>query len=480
MLYAIPPGTRLGPYEIQSLLGAGGMGEQYRARDSRLQRDVAVKVLPRALAQDQDRLRRFEREARAAGQLNHPNIMAVHDVGSTEPNGGGLPYIVCELLEGQTLRTKLNQGPTPPRKAIQYATQVARGLAAAHAKNIAHRYLKPENLMILAGDHVKILDFGLAKLLRPDADAGGTDDDTGPVARSLTMTGEILGTPSYMSPEQVRDQPSDHRTDIFALGAILYEMLAGKRAFDGPSHADRMTAILQSEPPPLPTETEDAAPGLNALIAHCLEKSQSDRFDTASDLAFALSLVAGRTAARPAPGAAGPDTGAAPAAQTYRRITYRDGAIYGARFAPDEQGICYGASWDGRPMELYWSYPGNPEARPLGHVRTDLLSIAATGEMAVSRGRTSRGGFIHSGMLARMPLGGGAPKDIMDNVLQAEFHPDGRRLAIVRDEGGMIRIEFPAGKVLYKTPGWPGSVRFSPDGTRIGFLDHPARGNDGG
>src|SRR5258705_4067218 len=219
MPHTISPGTCLGPYEIQSLLGAGGMGELYRARDSRLQRDVAVKILPRALAQDQDRLRRFEREARAAGQLNHPNIMAVHDIGSTGADGtggsagqgaNGLPYIVCELLEGATLRTKLAAGPIPPRKAIQYAMQVARGLAAAHAKGIAHRDLKPENLMILSGDHVKILDFGLAKLLRPDPTTADDKDDTGPVAGTLTMTGEILGTPSYMSPEHVRDQPSDH------------------------------------------------------------------------------------------------------------------------------------------------------------------------------------------------------------------------------------------------------------------------------
>src|SRR5436309_9584034 len=190
MFTAIPSGTRLGPYEIQSLLGAGGMGEVYRARDSRLQRDVAVKVLPRALAQDQDRLRRFEREARAAGQLNHPNIMAVHDIGSTEPNGGGLPYIVCELLEGVTLRNKLAAGPIPPRKAIQYATQVARGLAAAHAKGIAHRDLKPEKLMVLSGDHVKIVDFGLARLLRPDAAGDGAEGDAGPRAGALTVPGE--------------------------------------------------------------------------------------------------------------------------------------------------------------------------------------------------------------------------------------------------------------------------------------------------
>jgi Tol biopolymer transport system component len=472
------------------------MGEVYRARDSRLQRDVAIKVLPRALAQDQDRLRRFEREARAAGQLNHPNIMAVYDIGSTDgattgvaATGGagttpGLPYIVCELLEGATLRSRLATGPIPPRKAIQYATQVARGLAAAHAKGIAHRDLKPENLVILAGDHVKILDFGLAKLLRPDADgsASAPDDDTGSIAVSLTVTGAILGTPSYMSPEQVRDQPSDHRTDIFALGAILYEMLTGRRAFDGPSHADRMTAILTSEPPPLPTEIENAAPGLNALIAHTLEKSPGDRFDTASDLAFALSLVLGRSAARPQSAAGAKDTAHTPALAplTYRRITFRDGAVFGARFAPDGQAIFYGAAWDGRPTELFWSYPGNPEARALGHVKTDLLSIAVTGEMAISRGRTSRGGFVQTGMLARMPMGGGAPKDIMGDVQEAEFHPDSRRLAVVRDEAGMTRIEFPAGKVLYQTPGWPSSVRFSPDGTRIAFLDHPARGNDGG
>ena len=478
MSHTISPGTRLGPYEIQSLLGAGGMGEVYRARDSRLQRDVAVKVLPGALAAEKDRLRRFEREARAAGQLNHPNIMAVHDIGSTDANGGGLPYIVCELLEGATLRTKLATGPIPPRKAIQYATQVARGLAAAHAKGIAHRDLKPENLMILAGDHVKILDFGLAKLLHVERTA---DDDTGPVAGTLTITGAILGTPSYMSPEQVRDQPSDHRTDIFALGAILYEMLTGRRAFDGPSPADRMTAILTAEPPPLSTETEGAAPGIGAIIAHTLEKSPPDRFDSAGDLAFALSLITGRGGARAEPGSAETAPAAGPARPiTYRRITLPEGVVRGARFAPDGQAIAYAASWEGNPLELSWSYPGNPEPRALGHTGTDLLSISSTGEMAVSRDRKGRGGFVFTGMLARMPLGGGAPRDIMDGVWEADFTPDGRRLAIVRDEAGMVRIEFPSGTVLYQTSGWVSSVRFSPDGTRFAFMDHPQRGNDAG
>jgi len=464
------------------------MGEVYRARDSRLERDVAVKVLPRALAQDQDRLRRFEREARAAGQLNHPNIMAVHDIGSTDANSNGLPYIVCELLEGVTLRTKLGAGPIPPRKAIQYATQVARGLAAAHAKGIAHRDLKPENLMILSGDHVKILDFGLAKLLRADPSPDRTsDDDTGPVAGTLTITGAILGTPSYMSPEQVRDQPSDHRTDIFALGTILYEMLTGRRAFDGPSPADRMTAILTSEPPPLSVEIEDATPGIGAIIAHCLEKSPADRFDSAGDLAFALSLVIGRSPrppeTTPAAETAAPTRVSAttlPRDLPNRRVTLREGAVHGARFTPDGKAVCYGGAWEGQSMGLFWTYPGSPESRALGGPRTDLLSIAPTGEMAVSLRRQSRGGFFFTGMLARMLMRGGPPREILDGVWEADFHPDGRRLAIAREEGGMARIEFPAGAVLYQTPGYVSSIRFSRDGSRIAFLDHMSRGNDAG
>ena len=487
MPHTISPGTRLGPYEIQKLLGAGGMGEVYRARDSRLQRDVAVKVLPRALAEDADRLRRFEREARAAGQLNHPNVMAVYDIGSTDGNGGptgvpggGLPYIVCELLDGATLRTRLAEGPIPPRKAVQYAIQIALGLAAAHAKGIAHRDLKPENLMVLPGDHVKILDFGLAKLLRPGGDAPGapTGDKTGPLHSSLTMTGTILGTASYMSPEQIRDQATDHRTDIFTLGAILYEMLTARRAFDGVTHADRMTAILTTEPPHLSNEIEEAVPTVSAIIAHCLEKSPDDRFESARDLAFALSLVDSKAthARRGRTGDAPEDT----RRHTFRRTTYREGSIHSARFSTDGQSICYAAAWEGRPVELFWAFPGSPESRPLGFPRTDLLSIAPSGEMAVSLRRQTRGGFIYDGMLARMPVGGGAARELLDGVHEADWSPDGRQLAIVREEAGKTQIEFPMGTVLYQTTGWVSHMRVSPKGNHIAFLDHPLRGDDMG
>jgi len=266
----IAPGTRLGPYEIQTLLGSGGMGVVYRARDSRLHRDVAVKVLPDAFVGDKDRLRRFEQEARATGQLNHPNIVAIYDLGTADGNGG-VPYIVTELLEGQNLRAVVEHGPIPPRKAVDFAIQIAAGLSAAHAKGIAHRDLKPENLFISASGHMKILDFGLAKLLRPTSGLGRAGGDkTGSMQASLTMTGTIMGTASYMAPEQVREQPTDHHADIFSLGSILYEMLTGKRAFDGETPMDRMTAILHSEPPDLPAAVEEAIPGVGKIVRRAL------------------------------------------------------------------------------------------------------------------------------------------------------------------------------------------------------------------
>ncbi len=280
-------GTKMGPYEILSPLGAGGMGEVYRARDTRLERDVAVKVLPASYSADLDRLRRFEQEARAASQLNHPNIVTVHDFGTHQ----GSPYVVQELLEGETLRERIESGSLGTRKATEYALEIAHGLAAAHDKGIVHRDLKPENIFITADGRVKILDFGLAKLLRSDGDAGAAGSAR--TATLQTLPGVVMGTAGYMSPEQVRAQPTDARSDIFSFGAILYEMLTGRRPFQRDTSAETMAAILKEEPPELSTSGKNVPPSLQRIADHCLEKSPELRFQSAKDLAFALRALSG-------------------------------------------------------------------------------------------------------------------------------------------------------------------------------------------
>jgi hypothetical protein len=300
-------GTKLGPYEIAAPIGAGGMGEVYRAKDPRLGREVAIKVLPSTFSQDTDRLKRFEQEARAAGVLNHPNITAVYDLGTHD----GAPYIVTELLEGETLRSRLGSGALSVRKAIDYAIQIARGLAAAHEKGIVHRDLKPENLFLTRDGRVKILDFGLAKL-KTEKD-GETQTDLRTV--SGTEPGVVLGTMGYMSPEQVRGKAADRRSDLFSFGAIFYEMLSGQRAFRGDTAADTITAILTKEPPDLSQTNKDIHPGLDRILRHCLEKNPEERFESARDVAFDLEAPlrrfgleirrrrgsGGRAAPRPAP-----------------------------------------------------------------------------------------------------------------------------------------------------------------------------------
>ena len=286
---SLAPGTRLGAYEVVALIGAGGMGEVYRARDPRLGRDVAVKILPAGLASDPERLRRFEQEARAAAALNHPNILAVYDIGQHE----GAPYIVSELLEGETLRERLAGGAQPIRKAVDYAVQIAHGLAAAHEKRIVHRDLKPENIFVTTDGRVKILDFGLAKLTQaePSAAAMSALETTPPQTRD----GIVLGTIGYMSPEQVRGLVADHRADIFAFGAVLYEMLSGQRTFQRDTGVETMTAILKDDPPALPAAERHIPPALVRIVERCLEKPPSARFQTATDLAFALDNAAGHS-----------------------------------------------------------------------------------------------------------------------------------------------------------------------------------------
>jgi len=286
-LTSLAAGSRLGPYEILSALGAGGMGEVYRARDARLKRDVAVKILPSAFAESAERLRRFEQEAQAASALNHPNILAIYDLGTHK----GAPYIVSELLEGETLRSRLSGGAFTPRRAIGHALQIAQGLAAAHEKGIVHRDLKPENIFVTNDGRVKILDFGLARVTQPEGtNASATNL---PTVAPGTDAGTVLGTLGYMSPEQVRGRPADARSDIFSFGAILYEMLSGRRAFHGDTAADTISAILTKEPPDLSETNRKIPESLDRIVRHCLEKSPEARFHSASDIAFDLEAVSG-------------------------------------------------------------------------------------------------------------------------------------------------------------------------------------------
>jgi len=492
---ALAVGSRLGPYEILAPLGAGGMGEVYRARDPRLARDVAIKVLPPLYSDDSDRLRRFEQEAKAAGVLNHPNITAVYDIGRHD----GSPYVVQELLEGETLRSALAGGRLSVKTAIHYALQIALGLAAAHDKGIVDRDLKPENLFVTRSGRVKILDFGLAKLTRSEPRVG--PESNLPTATAGTEPGVILGTLGYMSPEQVRGSAADARSDIFALGAIFYEMLSGRRAFRGESAADTMSAILKEDPPDLSLTNESVSPGLERIVRHCLEKNPEQRFRSASDLAFdleAISTARGRQAEIRANRVGqklvspllkagvvvltlavglilGRQTVKKPEMPSFQQLTFRRGSIWAARFAPDGRTIVYSATQDGGPVRLFSTRPESPESAVLPFPQADLLSISSSSELAISLGAHLLNNQDSLGILARVPLAGQAPREILENVQRADWAPDGNSLAIVRDVAGKNRLEFPIGKVLFETSGSITYPRFSPRGDSIAFVEHPVR-----
>jgi eukaryotic-like serine/threonine-protein kinase len=494
--------TKLGPYEIQSPLGAGGMGEVYRARDTRLNRDVAVKVLPASFAADAERLQRFAQESRAAAALNHPNILSIFDVGSE----GGTPYVVSELLEGETLRERLRTGPlSSTRKAIEYAQQIARGLAAAHEKGIVHRDLKPENIFITHDGRAKILDFGLAKFTRPEAE----DSDDAPTAQVATEAGTVMGTAGYMSPEQVRGKPTDARSDIFSFGAILYEMLSGKRAFHGESSADTMSAILKEDPPDLTETNRNIPPALDRIVRHCLEKNPAERFQSARDVAFNLEALTDvststRTGLKALPEEKKRPRWFAPALAglllvsswigiyvfarhsiavskpIFHEITFRNGTILNARFAPDGQSIIYSAAWDGRPQEVFSTRFDSSDSRPLGLPPGQILAISSKGEMAISIDLSEFNGWETSGTLSRVPLAGGAPRQVVDKVEAADWTPDGESLAIIRtrDRGGN-QLQFPPDNVIYDPNDWISHVRFSPNGEFLAMADHISGGDDG-
>jgi serine/threonine protein kinase len=462
----LAPGTRLGPYEIAAPIGAGGMGEVYRARDSRLGRDVAIKTLPAVFALDRDRRQRFESEARAVAALSHPNVLALHDIGSE----GDLSYVVMELVEGATLRRRLEDGPLPAARAVPIAIQIAHGLAAAHERGVIHRDLKPENVIITPDGRAKILDFGLAKLEQPV----GAGSQSLAATRALgTEPGMVLGTVGYMAPEQVRGQAVDARADLFALGAVLYEMLAGRRAFEADSAADTMSAILREDPPELGRSVSDVPPALDRIVRRCLEKHPSARFQSAADLAFALeSLSSISSGAHPGPPAA-------PAANrklSFRRLTFRNGSVSGARFTPDGAGIVYGAAWDGKPHEIFTSRLGSPESRSLGLPQSSLLAMSAGGEMAISLGYRHTIWFQVSGGLARVPLAGGGVRPLLKDVGHADWSPDGRTMAVIRYQGGRCLLEYPPGKVLAESVGWMAECRVSPDGRTVAFVRHVRSG----
>ncbi len=501
---ALGPGARLGPYEVLAPLGAGGMGEVYRARDERLGREVAVKVLPAESSADPDRLRRFEQEAKAAGALNHPNLLAVFDTGQHE----GDPYVVFELLDGVTLRQLLGRGPLPARKAVDYATQIAHGLAAAHEKAIVHRDLKPENLFVTKDGRVKILDFGLAKL-RPALDPHGPRAE-GSAVSTATEPGVILGTVGYMSPEQVRGEPADHRSDIFSFGVVLYETLSGGRPFTGDTSAELMTAILKEDPPEL--LKPDVPSGLERVLRRCLEKRPEERFQSARDIGFALDAVRdagptkpeaatlrrpGRLAAvarsprlavvtvagllaalllaswllppRPTPQIAGSRqltfTGsvAAPVqAFEWLPALFTDGArIY--------------FTDAGRPG--YVSRMGGEVVRVPSPVEGQVLGLSADGGRLLVREWLNP--LQTEGALWVVPTSGGAPKRLGDVMAHdAAWSPDGQSLVYARgEELYLSRSDVSQGRRLATTPGRAHWIRWSPDGRHLRFTLIDAKGH---
>ncbi len=499
---ALRSGTKLGPYEIQSSIGAGGMGEVYRARDSRLGRDVAIKVLPTSFSADPDRLQRFAQECRATAALNHPNILSIFDIGEDR----GAPYVVSELLEGETLRERLHEGPLTSRKATDYARQIASGLAAAHEKGITHRDLKPENLFITSDGRVKILDFGLAKLTRPEAD----DSGEAPTQQIATDAGTVMGTVGYMAPEQVRGKPADPRSDIFAFGAILYEMLSGKRAFHGDSPVDTMSAILKEDPPDLTETNRNISSALERIVRHCLEKNPAERFQSARDLAFNLeALTDVSTSTRGGIKALQLEEekkksrwlipllatvlvvaswvgiyvfarGHTTKNPTFHEITFRNGTIWDARFAPDGQTIIYGANWEGNAAELFTTRFDGTDSRSVGLPSAQILAVSSKGEMAINLHAAPYTAFTMKGTLARVPLVGGAPREVLDSVEWADWGPDGESFAVIRPgPGSGNALEYPIGNVIYSPEAWVSHVRFSPNGEYLAIADHVPGGDDG-
>jgi eukaryotic-like serine/threonine-protein kinase len=506
-------GSRLGPYEIVSRLGAGGMGEVWKARDTRLGREVALKILPEDLASDGERLKRFEREARAVSALSHPNIVTVYEIERL----GSTPVIVMELVVGETLREMLENGVLPMRKILQIAPQIADGLARAHSAGIVHRDLKPENVMVTKDGLVKILDFGLAKLAHPEQDSGRA-----PVRSTIsaaTTPGIAMGTVAYMSPEQALGHTVDYRSDQFSFGSVLYELATGKQVFHRGSVPQTLTAIIEEEPEAIGTLAPRTPPPLRWVIERCLAKEPKGRYASTEDLAGDLAklrdrvselsssagvaieeptrrtpwrLIGAGAALLAVVGAAywaGRRLELAHTSQPrFRQLTFRGAGIGTARFAPDGQTIVFSSQTEGKPPELFSMRLDSPEVRSLGLPPAQIMSISTSGQMAILLaprfalgprvGHLAfeqviyRDPFLLSGTLAEAPLGGGAPRELLDEVSFADWDPRSKNLAVVRRSGNRTRLEFPIGTAVFDAKQDPlNHPRISSRGGQLAFKE---------
>ena len=497
---ALLPGSRVGRYQIVGPLGAGGMGEVYRAHDPQLGRDIALKVLPEALAADTERVARFEREARILATLNHPNIATLYGIEVAD----GVPALVMELVDGETLHEHLGRHSRPgrglpPAESVAIARQIADALDAAHERGIVHRDLKPANITVTSSGAVKVLDFGLAKAV-VTSEPGDDQSETRSLSPAETRPHQVMGTVAYMSPEQARGQPVDRRTDIWAFGCVLYEMLAGRPAFMRATPSDTIAAVLTAEVEWAALPETTPLP-LRQLIGRCLERHLRARLrdigDARPSMDEALATPSPDIAAAPAPasrggvsrraffagsaavGLVGAGLGAtltvpgpAPVSlPSYQRLTFRRGMIRTARFGPDFQTVLYGALWDGDTCRVYTVRPDSPESAPIALPSATPMAVSSTGEMALSLGSHLRG-IMTYGTLARVPLAGGAPRALQEDVKYADWTPDGRELAIVRGLGDRDVLECPAGTVIAE-PASPGGFSFprvSPRGDTVAVV----------